>query len=100
MRIGRASAGPVKLELVQPVTGDTYFFDFLCRHGEGISHLGSEVANVDELTSIMASVGFSTLQSGKLGDGAFALYDTVAPLKTVWEAYEPTENLSAVRRLP
>ncbi len=100
MRIGRAIAGPVELELVQPVAGDTYFFDFLCRHGEGISHLGSEVANVDELTSIMASVGFSTLQSGKLGDGAFALYDTVAPLKIVWEAYEPTENLPAVRRLP
>jgi len=89
MRIGRAMAGPILLELVQPVTGDNFFLDFLCEHGEGVSHLGSEVADVSEITKTMAEAGFATLQSGRLNDGAFALFDTRLPLKTAWEAYHP-----------
>jgi methylmalonyl-CoA/ethylmalonyl-CoA epimerase len=100
MRIGRAMVGPMQLELVQPVTGDTFFFDFLCKHGEGISHIGSEVASVSETTRVMAEVGFTTLQSGTLGDGAFAIYDTITPLKTAWEAYTPANTLSFEKRFP
>ena len=84
-----AMAGPVEIELHQPVWGDTVYTDFICEHGEGINHLGFQVDDVDEITRIMEAEGFPTMQSGAYANSAYAYYDTIGPLKILWEAFRP-----------
>ena len=45
MRVTFAHMGPVRLELVQVVEGDCLYTEFLQEHGEGVHHLGFEVAD-------------------------------------------------------
>jgi hypothetical protein len=81
--------GPVEFELIQPVSGDSLYWDFICEHGEGISHLAFTVEDVAETTKIMEAEGFPAIQSGAYGDNSYAYYDTRGPLKIAWEAFRP-----------
>jgi len=37
--IASGSAGPMIIEVVEPISGDSYYSDFLASHGEGLSHI-------------------------------------------------------------
>lgn len=81
--------GPVEFELIQPLSGDSLYWDFLCEHGDGISHLAFQVEDVAETSKIMEAEGFPTVQSGRYAGNAYAYYDTCGPLKIAWEAFQP-----------
>jgi hypothetical protein len=93
-------AGPVQLELAQPISGDSVYADFLAEHGEGLHHIAVKVDDIKETTKIMNQAGFSNLMSASLYDGGFAYYDTVKPLKCIIEAVQIPETLPPVRRYP
>lgn len=38
-RVAAGSAGPVELEVVEPLSGESFYSDFLASHGEGLSHI-------------------------------------------------------------
>ena len=80
-RAALAMAGPMQLELIQPVEGDSIFRDFLAEHGEGLHHLGHIRVN-DLAGSIQAleEVGFPCLQSGSVPGAGYAYIDTVKAL--------------------
>ncbi|MFO8059320.1 MAG: VOC family protein [Bacillota bacterium] len=40
LKFGYAQAGPIVLELVETVEGDTIYREFIDEHGEGIHHIG------------------------------------------------------------
>ena len=73
-----ACLGPLELELVQPIAGDSIFSDYICKHGEGINYLAFEVDDVDEATAIMENEGFPCIQYGKISSaGSYAYYNSI-----------------------
>jgi len=95
MKVGLTKVGPVELELIQPTSGDSVYSDFIAQHGEGISHLAFTVDDVEKINKLMEEEGFSLLQGGRRYDGIgsdyWSYYDTVGPLKVIWEAWQPPQ---------
>jgi hypothetical protein len=88
-KVASTNAGPVQLELIQPISGENIYSDFMSKHGEGIHHIQFLVDDIDETNRIMETEGFPVLMGGRILDGGFAYYDTSGPLKVIWEAYQP-----------
>ncbi len=89
-RMGSALSGAIEIELVQPVSGDTVYADFLRERGEGISHFVFEVKDLSETSAVMENEGFAAIQSGVCGEDAYVCYDTRGPLKIIWQATQPS----------
>jgi len=69
--------GPIGIELIQPVSGDSPPKRFLDRRGEGINHIAFMVDDIEEATSIMVEAGFKVISSSKNeGGGGMAFFDT------------------------
>ena len=100
MKASFTKVGEVELELVQPVAGENIYRDFIEQQGEGIHHVQFVVEDIDKTTELMNKAGFPTLMSGRFSDGGFAYYDTVEPLKIVWEAVQPPKTKSAMTFYP
>ena len=57
--------GPVVLEFVQPVGGESIWKEFLCR-GEGVQHIAFTVDNFDEEVAKLTKRRFPIIFSGKI----------------------------------
>jgi methylmalonyl-CoA/ethylmalonyl-CoA epimerase len=58
-------AGPLELELIQPLEGENNAYkQFLDEKGGGIHHVLFETANMDEALGVLAAKGIATLQNG------------------------------------
>ncbi len=88
--------GPVEIELLQNVEGQTLYKDYLAEHDEGANHLQFLVDNVKVVQAfkrIMSRRGFPALMSGHFKDVVGYVYaDTTEQLKTVWEAVKLPEG--------
>jgi hypothetical protein len=100
MRVSFAMVGPIELELLQPVSGDNIYSDFIAEHGEAIHHLQFVVDDIDKTTETMKKAGFPTIMAGSFSDGGFAYYDTTEPLKIIWEAFQPPKTKPAMTCYP
>lgn len=100
MRAGLCQLGSVEIELIQSLSGDTIYNDFISEHDEGITHLQFTVDDIEETNRIMHEEGFSIAQGGKHLDGAYYYYDTTGPLKIMWEAFKPPTNFPVMARFP
>ena len=58
---GKAMWGPIELELIQTLEGESLFSEFLRIHGEGIHHLGFNTPNYDEMFQKFREAGFAPL---------------------------------------
>ncbi len=86
-------AGGFSLELIQPLSGESIYSDFLAKHGEGgIQHLGIVVDDLDRVVVEAQRAGYTVIQSGRghgvRGDGKFAYLSTEDDLFTVYEVME------------
>jgi hypothetical protein len=60
-----ANAGPTRLELVQPVSGDTVHLEFARKNGYGkVHHFGLAVDNMRESLEIARRAGFIVTMEG------------------------------------
>jgi methylmalonyl-CoA/ethylmalonyl-CoA epimerase len=101
MRIALSSGTP-QIELIEPVSGPSIYHDWLERHGEGLHHLGSWVADLDAGVERMQRHGFAVIQLGRGhgldGDGGFAYFDTRSTLGAILELIEvPARRLEPER---
>lgn len=76
-----ADAGITRLELIQPLKGDTIFSEYIEKHGYGgIQHLGLAVDDMKSAIELVESIGLKvTMEGGGHGldgDGYFAYLDT------------------------
>jgi methylmalonyl-CoA/ethylmalonyl-CoA epimerase len=76
-----ANAGATRLELIQPMSGDTIFSEYVEKHGYGgIQHLGLAVDDMEAALAFSESIGIKvTMEGGGHGldgDGYFAYLDT------------------------
>jgi methylmalonyl-CoA/ethylmalonyl-CoA epimerase len=69
--------GDLQLQLVQPGEGKTIYKEFLEKNGEGVFHIGFEVADIDIMDKQLTENGLKILSSGRRDDGSgFSYYDT------------------------
>lgn len=60
--VAAGSAGPMAIEVVQPISGNSFYSDFLASHGEGLSHI---VASAEQPLAELID-GLSSEQIGVL----------------------------------
>lgn len=74
-------SGPIEIELLQPVRGESPLSEHLAAHGEGLHHVRFQVPDVDAKLDQLHSRGFETLLYKRFGpDTAFAYLETPAEL--------------------
>ena len=57
--------GQVVLEFLEPVGGQTSWAEFLEKHGEGVQHLGFQVANLERTLEALQGMGLKPLHRGR-----------------------------------
>jgi len=96
-RLAHASIGDVKLELVQPVEGESVYQDWIDDHGEGLHHLEFLCDDVDEVSKILNEQGFLSIQSEHFVDTEKRVscfnYIDIAPLHCIWKPARKLKNL-------
>ena len=89
IRLASASSGPLQVELIQYISGDTIHRDFLASGREGLEHLGIYVSDLDQALQPYLDQGIGILQSaegmGLSGDGRYAYLDTESLFGTILE---------------
>ena len=99
-KVAFTMVGPAQLELIEPVSGQNIYSDFIAEHGEGLHHLQFRSPRVSETTCLMEAAGFPVLMEGLVDGGAFAYYDTVEVLKCIWEVFQPPAQMEPTYRWP
>ena len=78
----------IYFEVIQPLSGDTAFEEFLEQKGEGLHHLGFFVEDLDLEMKRLETKGFGTVQSGRFQGGGFSYLDTQEEFGTILEIIE------------
>jgi catechol 2,3-dioxygenase-like lactoylglutathione lyase family enzyme len=63
-RMAFTELGPVELELIQPLEGESIWLDFLRDHGGGIHHIRFNVDDVEPVQKYLAEKGIVSAQHG------------------------------------
>ena len=87
-KLGLAKSGGVQIELMEIISGNTIYHDFLKRKGYGIHHIGLATSNMDESVKEMQKNGFTVSQSGNRPGVKFAYLDTEDELGVIFELIE------------
>jgi catechol 2,3-dioxygenase-like lactoylglutathione lyase family enzyme len=92
MRIGLNNISGTRIELIQPLEGQTVFTEFIEKHGYGQHHLGIYVNDIESAKKEAAAAGFEVIMEGGGhgldGDGFYAYLDTEDTLGTTYELIE------------
>ena len=94
-------AGMMQIELMQPLSGENTVTEFLRQRGQGVHHLGIQVADLDRATLDMTEQGFVPVESGVAGQATrFAFFDTRAVNGTYIElVYLDEDNQALFERI-
>ncbi|MCC8166936.1 MAG: VOC family protein, partial [Planctomycetes bacterium] len=91
-RIGLANIGDLRIELIQPLEGDTVYSEFIEKHGYGVQHLGVLTKSMKDSVAAAQQAGFSITMDGSGfgldGDGAYAYLDTEDLVNITFEFIE------------
>jgi len=89
--------GHVNVEVLAPVSGSGLFAEWLDAHGEGVHHVGYEVATIEEAQEIHAAfeaTGATELASAWIGGVWFYYMDTAPVIFEVWAGEMSTVTAS------
>lgn len=89
MRLALSNIGPMRIELIEQMQGDTVYQEFIDKHGYGIHHLGIIVDDIDETLEQVKEAGIEMSMDGGgyglEGDGRYAYLDTENLIGTTLE---------------
>ena len=92
MRVALSHIGSLRLELIEPLEGDTVYSEFVEKHGYGVHHVGVLTDNMQQAIERAAQAGFEMTQDGAgFGpddDGHYAYLDTESLIGTTIELIE------------
>ncbi|MEM2211401.1 MAG: VOC family protein [Nitrososphaerales archaeon] len=75
MRLAFTMVGPLMLELIEPLEGNSIYKEFLNERGEGIHHIASyAIEDIDKALANLEKEGIKVLQSGKYHDEKFEAF--------------------------
>jgi methylmalonyl-CoA/ethylmalonyl-CoA epimerase len=84
MRLALSWIGPLRIELIQPLEGDTVYADFVRDHGYGVHHFGVRVEDMAAAIAEAEAAGLAITMDGAGfgadGDGHYAYLDSEATL--------------------
>ncbi len=99
IRVALAWAGPMRIELIEVLDGDTIHAEFIREHGYGVHHLGVLVEDMATAIAQAEAAGLAMIQDGAGfgldGDGHYAYLDTEAELGVTIELIQRPQ-----RRVP
>lgn len=89
MKIGLSYFGPMRIELIQPLSGESVYADFIAEHGYGVHHLGLLVDDMPSALAEAQAAGYVMTMDGSGfgldGDGHYAYLDTEERLGVILE---------------
>lgn len=89
MRIALSNIGNIRIELIEPLEGDSIYQDFINEHGYGLHHIGLVVDDIGKALEIARNTGLKVIMDGSGfgldGDGHYAYLDTESELGFVLE---------------
>jgi hypothetical protein len=88
MKLALAKAGPVQIELMQSLQGETIYEEFVKRKGYGLHHLAIKTENMERSVKEMESKGFTVIQSGNRPGVKWAYLNTERQLGLIFELIE------------
>lgn len=92
MRVALSYLGPMRIELIEPLEGDTVYADFVAAHGYGVHHFGVLVDNMEEALAEAEAAGLVMTMDGagfgRDGDGHYAYLNTEDKLGVTIELIE------------
>jgi 4-hydroxyphenylpyruvate dioxygenase-like putative hemolysin len=95
MRLALAQMGPLQIELIQPLEGDSVYADFVRKHGYGLHHIAVQVEDMEAAINQAEVAGLTVAQYGegygRDGDGSFAYLDTEEVIGTTVELLQRPE---------
>ena len=65
MKLAFAKTGQMQLELIQPLSGESVFMDFLRDHGPGLHHLRYIVPDIEKSFATVKKMGLQILSRGQ-----------------------------------
>jgi hypothetical protein len=96
IRLATASSGPVQMELIEYISGDTIHRDFLVSGRTGVEHVGIYVADLEQALQPYQAMGIGILQQadglGIKGDGSYAYLDTESFFGTILELIQSSSQ--------
>jgi len=88
IKLGLAEAGPVQIELMQVLNGETIYPEFVGRKGYGLHHLGLKTENMERSVKEMDDKGFKVIQSGNRPGVKWAYLNTEEEAGLIFELLE------------
>jgi hypothetical protein len=88
VKLALANAGPVQIELVQPLQEETVFDLNVKRKDYGLHHLAIKAENLEQSISKMKEKGMKVIQSGNRPGVRWAYLDTEEKTGLVFELIE------------
>lgn len=70
MRIGFGRSGPIEIELIQPVSGESPHFELLERYGEGVHHVRFRVDDLAAAREKLEGLGFEAIWSKEMPEAS------------------------------
>jgi hypothetical protein len=67
LRIGLNTSGPVEIELIEVIEGQTPHSDHLEQHGEGLHHVRFRVDDLEPKVAALEAEGYRTIFSKRVG---------------------------------
>jgi hypothetical protein len=103
MRVALCYLGDTRIELIQPLEGDTVYAEFVKAHGYGVHHLGFLTEDMGRDLEAARRAGIEMTQDGAgFGpddDGHYAYLDTEALLGTTVELIERPRRRNPPERI-
>ena len=102
MRVALANVGPMRIELIEPLEGDTVYSEFVEKHGYGVHHVGVLTDNMATALHQAEEAGLEMTQDGAgFGpddDGHYAYLDTEELIGTTIELIERPQRRNPPER--
>jgi hypothetical protein len=81
LRLAINDQGPVEIELIEVIEGDTTHSEHLRRHGEGLHHVRFRVDDLDPKVAALEAAGYRTVMQKRFGPTlAFAYLESPAEI--------------------
>jgi methylmalonyl-CoA/ethylmalonyl-CoA epimerase len=92
MKVALSNIGSMRIELIEPLEGDTVYKEFIEKHDYGIHHLGILTGNMQQSIAEAGEAGMAmTMDGAGFGpddDGHYAYLDTEELIGTTLELIE------------
>jgi methylmalonyl-CoA/ethylmalonyl-CoA epimerase len=103
MKVALSNIGAMRIELIEPLEGDTVYSEFVEKHGYGIHHLGILTENMQQALSQAREAGIAmTMDGAGFGpddDGHYAYLDTEPLIQTTLELIERPKRRNPPERI-